>query len=53
MDLIMRVELSEDEELTDAFRDYEKAKSRLIRCLEKERLVVKEKTASDKTDTAE
>lgn len=50
MKLVMYVDLSTDEELEKALEDYEKAKIRLIRCLERERLVVKEKTASNETD---
>lgn len=52
MDVIMRIGLSASEEVEQAYKEYEKAKTKLIRALEAERLGAKEKAASAGTDTA-
>lgn len=53
MDLLMRIGLSASTDVEQAYAEYEKAKTKLIRALETERITAKEKTASAGTDTVE
>lgn len=52
MDVIMHINLPVSDEVKQAYKEYEKAKTKLIRALEAERLGAKEKAASAGTDTA-
>lgn len=53
MQLAMYIDLTTDDELDEAIQEYQKAKTRLIRCLERERITAKEKTAPNEMDTVE
>lgn len=51
MDVIMHINLPVSDEVEQAYKEYEKAKTKLIRALEAERITAETKTASVEADT--
>lgn len=51
MDVIMHINLPVSDEVKQAYKEYEKAKTKLIRVLEAERITAETKTASVEADT--
>ena len=51
MDVIMHINLPVSDEVNQAYKEYEKAKTKLIRALEAERIAAETKTASVEADT--